>query len=39
MQLTDSDEMEKKKEKKSCAFSLVVDFDGYYMALLCFALL
>lgn len=29
MQLTDSEEMEKKKKIKSCAFSLVVDFDGY----------
>lgn len=29
MQVTENEEMEKKKKKKSCAFSLVVDFDGY----------
>lgn len=29
MQVTENEEMEKKKEKKGCAFSLVVDFDRY----------
>lgn len=30
MQVTENEEMEKKKKKiKGCAFSLVVDFDGY----------
>lgn len=40
MQVTENERNGKEEEKKqSCAFSLVVDFDRYYMALLCFALL